>query len=602
MFRNRSRIETTIWATLVLAGCFGVWRILPSSVRQQIEPIVHATSTYIVNTTDDHDDGVCNAVDCTLREAINAANALVNSNTSPHNINFSIPGSGVHTINVTSPLPPLILSQISVNGPTLNGVPLVEINGANAGSGANGLSFASGVSLSGFSGIHNLIINRFSGYGINIGTEGNLIDGCFIGTNADGTAAAPNGLGGIRFNAALGGIERNVISGNRGDGIDVVFGNSTIQGNLIGTNATGTAAVPNTGDGIKIENNFRPATIGSTATGSGNIISGNGRIGIHILGSSGAVLVQSNFIGTDLKGTIALPNQVGIAIEGTADGNTIGGNVVSGNRSNGIEVNTNRNTFQGNFIGTNLAGAAAVPNGGDGILIKPGSNILGSASNNAIGGTATGARNIISGNGGVGIDVTAGIGTLVLGNFIGTNVSGTAKIPNASGVVINGSANNTIGGTTAAARNIISGNVRTGVQILNAGATDNLVQGNFIGTDVTGAKALANGEGANGDGTAGYGIEVGQIGTEPSNITIGGTAPGAGNLISGNSYVGVSLFGTLNGVNLQGNLIGTDVTGRVALHTHFIGLLIGTTSPGAVTIGATAVSARNIISGNELGI
>ena len=69
MFRNRSRIETTIRATLVLAGCFGVWRILPSSFRQQIEPIVHATSIYTVNTTDDHDDGVCNAADCTLREA-----------------------------------------------------------------------------------------------------------------------------------------------------------------------------------------------------------------------------------------------------------------------------------------------------------------------------------------------------------------------------------------------------------------------------------------------------------------------------------------------------------------------------------------------------
>src|SRR5213080_4075710 len=145
MFRNRSRIETTIWATLVLAGCFGVWRILPSSFRQQIEPIAHATSTYIVNTTDDHDDGVCNSADCTLREAINAANATVNSNTSPHNIDFSIPGSGVHTINVTSPLPPLILSQISINGPTLsrNGPPLIEISGANAGPNANGLSFAS---------------------------------------------------------------------------------------------------------------------------------------------------------------------------------------------------------------------------------------------------------------------------------------------------------------------------------------------------------------------------------------------------------------------------------------------------------------------------
>src|SRR5438876_7302621 len=251
MFTRLRGIPIWLWLSITIATCFGFWRIVPNSLRNQIEPTVYATTIYIVNTNDDHDDGVCNSADCTLREAINAANATVNSNTSPHNINFSIPGSGVHTINVTSPLPPLILSQISVNGPTLNGVPLVEINGANAGPGANGLSFASGVSLSGFSGIHNLIINRFSGYGINIGTEGNLIDGCFIGTNADGTAAAPNGAGGIRFNAALGGIERNVISGNRGDGIDVVFGNSTIQGNLIGTNATGTAAVPNTGDGIK---------------------------------------------------------------------------------------------------------------------------------------------------------------------------------------------------------------------------------------------------------------------------------------------------------------------------------------------------------------
>src|SRR6266446_10145058 len=187
-----------IWLSITIATCFGFWRLVPNSVRNQIEPTVHATSTYIVNTTADHDDGVCDSADCTLREAINAANATVNSNTSPHNINFSIPGSGVHTINVSSPLPPLILSMISVNGPTLNGMPLIEISGANAGPGANGLSFASMGGVSGLSSVHNLIINRFSGYGINIGTEGNLIDGCFIGTNASGTAAAPNGLGGIR--------------------------------------------------------------------------------------------------------------------------------------------------------------------------------------------------------------------------------------------------------------------------------------------------------------------------------------------------------------------------------------------------------------------
>src|SRR5437588_743990 len=225
------------------------------------------------------------------------------------------------------------------------------------------------------------------------------------------------------------------------------------------------------------------------------------------------------------------------------------------------------------------------------------------ASNNTIGGTTAAARNIVSGNREAGIELNSGgRGTLLQGNFVGTNVSGTAKIPNAFGVVINGSANNTIGGTTAEARNIISGNVTTGVRIINAGATNNVVQGNFIGTDVTGTRALANGEGANGDGTAGYGIEVGQIGTGPSNTTIGGTAAGAGNLISGNSYIGVSLLGNLNGVNIQGNLIGTDITGRVAIHTHFVGISIGTTSAGGVTISGTSTSERNNSSGNENGM
>src|SRR5947208_2498993 len=272
MFRNRSRIETTIWATLVLAGCFGVWRILPSSFRQQIEPIAHATSTYIVNTTDDHDDGVCNATDCTLREAINAANALVNSNTSPRNINFSIPGSGVHTINLSSPLPQLRLTSISINGPTLNGMLLIEINGANAGANANGLSFVNGAAGFSGSGVFNLIINSFNGYGVSVDGDGVSIRGCFIGTNAAGTAATPNGAGGIRTNSVGTRIESNVISGNKGDGIDIVFGDPIIAANFIGTNGSGTAAVPNTGNGIKIENNLRPATIGGAATGSGNVI------------------------------------------------------------------------------------------------------------------------------------------------------------------------------------------------------------------------------------------------------------------------------------------------------------------------------------------
>src|SRR5437667_8982909 len=91
-------------------------------------------------------------------------------------------------------------------------------------------------------GVHNLIINRFSGYGISVDAEGVRITGCFIGTNAAGTAAAPNGTGGIRINNLFAVVESNVVSGNKGNGIDVVFGDPIISSNFIGTNAAGTAA------------------------------------------------------------------------------------------------------------------------------------------------------------------------------------------------------------------------------------------------------------------------------------------------------------------------------------------------------------------------
>src|SRR5205823_2602543 len=130
--------------SIIIATCFGFGRIVPRSLRNKIEPSAHATtSTYIVTTADDHDDGVCDAGDCTLREAINAAQALDNKNTFPRVINFSIPGSGIHTINVTSPLPALFLDGITISGPSQNGMPVIEINGANAGPNANGLSFVS---------------------------------------------------------------------------------------------------------------------------------------------------------------------------------------------------------------------------------------------------------------------------------------------------------------------------------------------------------------------------------------------------------------------------------------------------------------------------
>src|SRR5436305_9445013 len=152
------------------------------------------------------------------------------------------------------------------------------------------------------------------------------------------------------------------------------------------------------------------------------------------------------------------------------------------------------------------------------------------------------------------IKLTTKGGNIISGNFIGTNSSGTTKIANRNGLFINGSGNNIIGGSTPAARNLISGN-GIGVDIENAGATGNSLYGNFIGTDHNGTGALGN---------SGNGVLVGNIGQVLSYMEIGGTSPGTGNVISANTY-GIGLGGSLSGVLIRGNMVGTDVTGKASL-------------------------------------
>src|SRR5207248_2693910 len=105
----------------------------------------------------------------------------------------------------------------------------------------------------------------------------------------------------------------------------------------------------------------------------------------------------------------------------------------------------------------------------------------------------------------------------------------------------------------ASSQNLISGNGGSGIVIQGAAAAGNVVQGNYIGTDIRGTSALGN---------LVSGIVIGQT----TGATIGGTEPGAGNLISGNAHSGVTLTG--NGHVVQGNFIGTDVTGLRALPNH----------------------------------
>src|SRR5207237_955472 len=133
MYKKRSRITTAIWATLVLTASFGLWHILPDSFRHEVEPVAFA-ATFTVNTADDHNDGICTAADCTLREAINAANA-------GDTISFNIPGAGVHTINATSGYS--ITKALTIDGttqPSFGGTPLIEISGGGASAGVNGLN------------------------------------------------------------------------------------------------------------------------------------------------------------------------------------------------------------------------------------------------------------------------------------------------------------------------------------------------------------------------------------------------------------------------------------------------------------------------------
>jgi hypothetical protein len=330
----------------------------------------------------------------------------------------------------------------------------------------------------------------------------------------------------------------NVVSGSGSNGIRITNLQAApgqgiaITGNVIGSGVAGTQALGNGNDGILLDN-VTNEVIGGTTGSARNLISANAQAGIEIEGSgSTANLIDENAIGTNFPGTAALGNLIGVDISG-APGNTIAFNQISGNA-----------TAQGAGIGVQIEGA--------------------------------GAR-----------------GNQVIGNLIGTNRSGTVAVPNDLGVLISGAAGtvielNVIASTTSAS---ITG---IGIEILGAGASNNLVQSNMIGTDATGARTLAAAK-------SGLGILVN--GT-PGNNTIGGTGPADGNVIAGfqvaiEVFAAQSQFNPTPGTTIEGNDIGTDITGEVALGND-VGIYINGVPRNR--IGGTVPGAGNVISGNTIGI
>ncbi len=272
---------------------------------------------------------------------------------------------------------------------------------------------------------------------------------------------------------------------------------------------------------------------------------------------------------------VLLTNVASAGLDFYSSGNTIRGLVVVRFTDGIVLRGSTGSVIAGNWIGYDTDGVAR-GNSSDGVYIT--SIFFELSGGNVVGGTTPAARNIISGNGtGIFIWPTEVSGNFVQGNFIGTDASGTQARRNTSGVYVQASPNNLIGGTFVAARNVISGNQFTGVTIL--GALGNVIQGNFVGTDVSGTADLGNGF---------HGIQVQDIG----NNTVGGSTPGAGNLISGNNGRGVFLLGGTN-IVVNGNWIGTDVTGTQQISNRNEGIYIqGTTRS---FIGGTGMGEPNTI-------
>ena len=443
-----------------------------------------------------------------LRDSIQVANTMPGQDV----IEFQI-GSGAATINVLSELP-VITESLIIDGWTQPGFvdsPLIELDGSGAGASTGLIVSASQTSIRG------LVINDFffAGIFITSGTNNSVVEGCYLGTNRHGTVLEPNNAGvfilssdGNRIGTNGDGVndlrERNLITGALGRGSNFAAmslqdsSDNVIAGNLIGTDVTGEFALANHQRGIDIRAGSGNV-IGTNGDGfgdavEGNVISAASESGIFLLSAHSRV--AGNFIGTDDDGEIAIPNGSGVLVMSV--NNTVGTNgdglsddleqnVISGNSQHGIAVWADSTIIAGNFVGTNATGTAAIGNGIWGLRI--------SASNNRVGTNADGMsdvfeRNIISGNTYLGVNIQGDSRhNVVAGNYIGTDVAGAMPLGNYDGVYMDyGPSFNLIGTNgdgvnDSVEANVIAANSHFGVVIRGGNAQNNLVKGNFIGTN-----------------------------------------------------------------------------------------------------------------------
>ena len=481
--------------------------------------------------------------------------AAIERATAGNTISFDLPAND-RTIRLAAPLPNNLRGGLIIDGGGQ-----VEIAASNAGV-DHALALVSpgntvrGLKISGFK--HGLVL-----YGP--GAVSNTIAGNTLTGNQTGAIAVE----GARNNT----IEDNVISGNAQIGFYLAgktTRENTLRNNRIGCDTAGTKREPN-GVGVMIARSACNVI-------EGNTVSGNDDIGILLVGrGTGENVIRGNRIGTDSAGTKPLHNNVGIVVKSLADDNTIGGltpaarNVISGNREIGIYIEAADGTrILGNFIGPDATGTRAVQEGdivqGNGIEFNT------VAKKNLLGGPESGARNVISGNKVYGVVYYGHCErNTTEGNFIGTDVTGARALPNATGICVDcASHHNDIVGNT------ISGNLSYGMFFVTRGTESNTLHGNRIGTDVSGTAALPN--------------DIGMvISTGACRNIVGGAEAADRNIISGNRQAGLMITNRFTEENrVTGNFIGTDASGERALPNKY-GVILST------------YPRRNVVTNNAVG-
>jgi hypothetical protein len=489
----------------------------------------------------------------TLRSAMNLANAGPPG--APAAIRFRVRGM----ITLFSPLPavtrPVTIDGTSAPGYRFGGAPVVAINCNMLG----GLSFAAG---SGRSQLLGLAVDNARGNGVTLDAGHITVNRDYIGLNLRGRQA-----------------------GNSGDG---VYASPASSGNLIGVNRT--------------------AATGFVA----NVISGNGRDGIELHGSSGNT-VESNRIGTDPTGQLAIDNRgSGIVITRRSDGNEIGGtafvdhatgqannptgtkgtvtpvfvvpplgNLISGNSRDGVVIGdgSRGNVLNGNFIGTTPDGDAPLANLGDGVAIVRANN------NQLIGCKFVNNPfvyyNVISGNRGNGLRITDANNSVVQGNFFGSAANNESIVRNRlDGILIDGTSGNTQVGGVIPLGNVSAGNGRNGIEV--AGRARGFTTFNTFGGLHAFGGAAPNGN---------DGVLI---------TSTGGDNLVRTNVMSGNRHNGIELAGRASGVTVDPDIAGLDTDGQALLPNGGDGVLVRGRAHDNV-IGGTlrSVIQQNTFSGNR---